>query len=334
MDLNVLPYWLRLASLPRARLAPYTHHLLKFLLFPTEPGRFISFTETADEISLILEDAYLAEMARETTPEWLDVEPMTWRALQLVVGTAGQTASGIVSSLATPLAAHGISIFQLSTYDSDYALIEEPKLEAALAALKAELDVNIVLLDRADDAERSDHDADAAASDGAGPRSIRNAPESAVPSASGSLLSTSPQQRKHRPFTVTRHQIYLASIDRDNLEQLSGVLTRLIFYTSKQRFFSFTRNDELISIIVDTEAYALFPETSINVYPEERVVVRVADGPLGFEECGIVADFAQALADEKISIFYVSTFLTDYVLICTTDMPRAAQALTRRFSAI
>jgi len=58
-------------------------------------------------------------------------------------------------------------------------------------------------------------------------------------------------------------------------------------------------------------------------------VLRVADGPLGFEECGIVADFASVLADERISIFYMSTFLTDYLLIGANDSKHAVEALTR-----
>jgi len=50
-----------------------------------------------------------------------------------------------VSSLAKPLAMRNISIFQLSTYDSDYALVEEPKLADALAAVKTFMKVNVVL---------------------------------------------------------------------------------------------------------------------------------------------------------------------------------------------
>jgi enamine deaminase RidA (YjgF/YER057c/UK114 family) len=43
--------------------------------------------------------------------------------------------TGVLASLANPLAAAGISIFAVSTYDTDYVLVREDDLEAALAAL-------------------------------------------------------------------------------------------------------------------------------------------------------------------------------------------------------
>ena len=41
----------------------------------------------------------------------------------------------MLASLAAPLAAAGISIFAISTYDTDYVLVRETDLDAALAAL-------------------------------------------------------------------------------------------------------------------------------------------------------------------------------------------------------
>ena len=43
----------------------------------------------------------------------------------------------MLSALATPLANAGIPIFAISTYDTDYVLVREPQLDAALAALRA-----------------------------------------------------------------------------------------------------------------------------------------------------------------------------------------------------
>jgi hypothetical protein len=45
------------------------------------------------------------------------------------------TLIGVVASLANPLADAGISIFALSTFDTDYILVHEPELDAAVAAL-------------------------------------------------------------------------------------------------------------------------------------------------------------------------------------------------------
>ena len=44
---------------------------------------------------------------------------------------------GVVASLVTPLAEAGISVFVVSTFDTDYLLIKETESEMALAALQA-----------------------------------------------------------------------------------------------------------------------------------------------------------------------------------------------------
>ncbi len=44
--------------------------------------------------------------------------------------------TGIVASLATPLAAAGIAIFPISTYETDYVLVKEDVLTRAVDALR------------------------------------------------------------------------------------------------------------------------------------------------------------------------------------------------------
>jgi hypothetical protein len=44
---------------------------------------------------------------------------------------------GILVAILNPLAEVGISIFAVSTYDTDYVLVREPELAPALAVLRA-----------------------------------------------------------------------------------------------------------------------------------------------------------------------------------------------------
>jgi hypothetical protein len=44
---------------------------------------------------------------------------------------------GVVASLVTPLAEAGISVFVISTFDTDYVLVKENDLEKALDSLSA-----------------------------------------------------------------------------------------------------------------------------------------------------------------------------------------------------
>ena len=87
---------------------------------------FTSVTRTTDELSIVC--------AYDAVPEGIPMEG-PWRALR-VQGPLVMTLIGVVAALANPLADAGISIFALSTYDTDYILVHEPDFEAALGALK------------------------------------------------------------------------------------------------------------------------------------------------------------------------------------------------------
>jgi len=90
-------------------------------------GAFLSITRTCDELSIVCQ-------------EWLVPEGVRcergWRCLG-VAGTMDFSMIGVVASLVTPLAEAGVSVFVVSTYDSDYLLVKADDLERASAALRA-----------------------------------------------------------------------------------------------------------------------------------------------------------------------------------------------------
>ncbi len=59
-----------------------------------------------------------------------------WCALE-VQGPLSFDLVGILASLLEPLAREGVSVFALSTYDTDYILVRQEDLEKALRALQA-----------------------------------------------------------------------------------------------------------------------------------------------------------------------------------------------------
>lgn len=90
-------------------------------------GALVALTLTPDELSLVLpESAAPADAVTEGG----------WRALR-VAGPLDFNLTGVLASLANPLAEAGVSIFAISTYDTDYLLVREAALAAALAALRA-----------------------------------------------------------------------------------------------------------------------------------------------------------------------------------------------------
>ena len=73
-------------------------------------------------------------------------------------------------------------------------------------------------------------------------------------------------------------------------------------------------------------------ETSIPEGVEREGGWRVLklEGPFEFSEVGVLASVLVPLAEENISIFAVSTFDTDYVLVKEERLERAVAALRER----
>ena len=59
------------------------------------------------------------------------------RRLMQIEGKLAFAMTGVLSSLATPLAEAGISIFAVATYDTDYLLVRDEDLQEATKALEA-----------------------------------------------------------------------------------------------------------------------------------------------------------------------------------------------------
>jgi hypothetical protein len=90
------------------------------------PSRFLTVSRTAEELSITtLQSTVPAEVPAERN----------FRALR-VRGPLPLNLIGILAAIADPLAAAGLSIFAISTYDTDYVLVKERDLEAALQALQ------------------------------------------------------------------------------------------------------------------------------------------------------------------------------------------------------
>jgi len=89
-------------------------------------------------------------------------------------------------------------------------------------------------------------------------------------------------------------------------------------------FFSITRTPEELSVVC--------PESSIQANIPEKVreigwkCLKV-EGPLDFRLTGILAGISRVLADNGISIFAVSTYDTDYILLREKDLKHAIKAL-------
>jgi uncharacterized protein len=90
-------------------------------------GPFVNLTLTDDELAIIC--------PAENVPAGVRAE-RDWRVLKLV-GPFPFTATGVLASLATPLARAGISLLSIATYDTDYFLVKSDVFDDAVAVLTA-----------------------------------------------------------------------------------------------------------------------------------------------------------------------------------------------------
>ncbi len=89
-------------------------------------GPFFSVTRTGDELSVV------TELSR--VPVGVQSQP-GWRVLK-VHGPFVLSEIGVLAALAMPLAEAKISLFAVSTFDTDYLLVASETLAAAVAALE------------------------------------------------------------------------------------------------------------------------------------------------------------------------------------------------------
>lgn len=93
------------------------------------------------------------------------------------------------------------------------------------------------------------------------------------------------------------------------------------------RFFSFTQTDTTLSIIMDDATMSLFPDHTLNTQEGDWRLIAIGDGPLGFDECGIVSEFSRPLSESGIGLFYLSTFSSDYIMVNDQDFEQAVACL-------
>jgi hypothetical protein len=96
--------------------------------WPTPPpgSRLYSATRTTDELSVVC--------CEGDEPAGARVEP-GWRCLR-IVGPLAFDLVGVVASVTVPLAASGIGVFVVSTYDTDLVLVKDEDLDQAIDVLR------------------------------------------------------------------------------------------------------------------------------------------------------------------------------------------------------
>lgn len=89
----------------------------------------------------------------------------------------------------------------------------------------------------------------------------------------------------------------------------------------KQEFYSITKTDEELSIVVDEDVNILS-----NVVEYNWKAIKIV-GTLDFSLIGILSKISTILAQVEISIYAISTYNTDYILVKDDKLEKTTKVL-------
>jgi hypothetical protein len=118
LSLSILPETIAICRLPHD--APIPAWAMP------DASTLYSITRTTDELSIVCN--------QELVPPATPMVERNWRAIK-VGGPLDFSLTGILASLANPLAEAEISIFAISTFDTDYVLVQDDNFEQAIQIL-------------------------------------------------------------------------------------------------------------------------------------------------------------------------------------------------------
>ncbi|XP_027809228.1 cytosolic arginine sensor for mTORC1 subunit 1 isoform X3 [Marmota flaviventris] len=324
MELHILEHRVRVLSLARQGLWLYTHPLIKLLFLPRRSRcKFFSLTETPEDYTLMVDEEGFKELPPS---EFLQVAEATWLVMNVSShsGAAVQAAgvTKIARSVITPLAEHHVSVLMLSTYQTDFILVREQDLSVVIHTLAQEFDIYREVGGEPVPVARDD-------SSNGFPRAQHAGPSPTV-----------------HPIQTPQNRFCVLTLDPETLPAIATTLIDVLFYShsapkevalgspepSSIQFFAFSLIEGYISIVMDAETQKKFPSDLLLTSSSGELwrMVRIGGQPLGFDECGIVAQIAGPLAAADISAYYISTFNFDHALVPEDGINSVIAVLQRR----
>lgn len=255
----------------------------------------------------------------------MQVADSTWLVLSVVsngCAPSGCQATGVTKiarSVIAPLAEHHVSVLMLSTYQTDFILVRERDLPVVIHTLAGEFDIY-----REENGE--------------------SIPVPCDDASNGFLKPKSAPSPTLHPVQSPQNRFCILTVAPDTLPAIATMLIDVLFYSHSPpkepgagdldsiTFFSFSLIEGYISIVMDAETQKRFPSDLLLTSSSGELwrMVRIGGQPLGFDECGIVAQIAEPLAAVDISAYYISTFNFDHALVPEEGITEVIELLQKR----
>jgi len=352
--LTILPKKLSLTRISKDQLDLCLCSLLKLSFFSKG---FFSYTETDEEVSLIIEESALSFFEKgEGNYFPVVVAPKLWKAIQIYEGSSVINAVGVVSRLSASLCQSGINMIYLSTFNTDLILVHEDDEQRAVHLLSQNI-LSISTLETfpkqvTPDAENTSTISNLTSSTVSDSESLSSAlPECEVSSrnlddslsangfsanppnsssTSSSLISCS-----QIAMTTLSNRLFIAALSsKQDFSLCTHALLRQFLFPSGTRLFSLTSSPNEVSMILDDEALASFPENLLIVHGDCWKAIQVlGEGSIGFIGNNIHV-FSEILAVASIPIYFLSTFNEDFILVPEKKIEIAVQCLNKYLNII
>ena len=318
LELHILEYSLRMATITKDAIANYTHYLIKIALLPNSRPGFFSFTESKEDYSITLEEKAFQELPKGSG---LSCSDCLWNVMTVSAGAMDCTGhamgiSKIVNSIIRPLADNGVSLFCMSTYQGDFILVKQQDLASAIHCLSGRFKIF----------------------DEAGYHNL--APKTNFES---QLCDENSDCRSHplvHSIVCPLNQFCIISLNNQHFQSLIPTLIDLMFYSSArtppsegyETFFHFSLVDGDLSVVLDDKDLARIPSNYFytSSFREQWRIIKIGEYPLGFDEYGVVAQIAEPLVEAKITTFYISSCHLGNTLVPEDDITTALDILNER----
>jgi uncharacterized protein len=114
-----------------------TKAIMHLVLFFDGQDDFFSYTETVEEVSLVLDEARASLLRQYVGSALMQSDLQPWSCFK-VLGDWGFNETGLVHALSQPLGMKGVAMFYLSTFNTDYIMTAADDADVAIECFKRE----------------------------------------------------------------------------------------------------------------------------------------------------------------------------------------------------
>jgi len=297
LKVDTLPYRLFLVSVQRDSLDSCIKPLLHLSFYSDMRSTFFSYTDTDEEISLILDEEsvrYFKSAVGSNVS--FTVAPDGWKAIQVDEEATMIDATGIIANLSAPLTDAGIGMIYLSAYECDLILVQESQIDEAVSCLFNKIFVK----------------EPKAAQDEISKRKIP----------STKILATTLSARLALATLKTSAELTSCT---------HALLRQLFFSKSETRFFSFLSPTSKSSFILEHNCLDTFPRDSLIVHRDCWRAILVSGEVSSSPTVNV---FSSVLASANVSIYYLSTYNADFILVPERSLEDAIQCLQNKLNVV